>query len=178
MAVENELVVFDSEREILCGKVSAEERPDAEFVPPRVQSWVSQHRYARKLQFIQRRDRRIIPPSAAHERNATLVHEVVELVLKIILREDGIRGADKRAATATNAVTLNVSNLAHNMSQPARGSRVGVRARRGDYALSIDRGFDGFHGANGRAAAAACAAVFPPLNNIGKFFYRELVVLI
>ena len=128
VAGDRELAAFNRERQLLRGKVPAQERPDAELMPARVERRVGQHRDARELEFIERRDRRIVPPAAPHEGNAALVLEVVELVLKIVFREDGVRGADERAGAAADAVAFDLRDLPDHVGQPARD--LGLRAWR------------------------------------------------
>ena len=160
------------------GRFLPEERAHAELVPARVERRVGQHRDARELELVQGRHLRVVPPAAAHKGNAALVLEVVELVLEVVFREDGVRGADERAGAAADAVAVDLGALADHLGQPAGHLRLGARTFRRDDALRVDRRLDGLHRADGRAAAAAGAAVLAPLDDIGKLLERELMVLV
>src|SRR5512139_1150934 len=90
-------IPFPLDGELFRREVPSKKRPDAELMPARVQGRVRKHGDARELDLVERRDRRVVPPSAPHVGDAAFVLEVVELVLEVVLREDGVGRAHKRA---------------------------------------------------------------------------------
>ena len=120
------LVAGHLDRKLFRRKVPAQERTHAKLMPACVKRRVGQHRDAGKLEFVEGRNLRIVPAAAAHIGNAALVLEVIELVLKVVFREDRVRGADERAGAAADAIAFDLRALAHDMGKPAAHFRLGA----------------------------------------------------